>query len=43
MYFPILGLKSKLENGIKTNTTEQCVNDNINEIDHLVDDILKYI
>ncbi|MGE8555450.1 MAG: hypothetical protein ACN6OB_16135 [Chryseobacterium jejuense] len=43
MYFPILGLKSKLENCIKTNTAEQCVNDNINEIDHLVDDILKYI
>lgn len=43
LYFPILGLKSKLENCIKTNTAEQCVNDNINEIDHLVDQILKYI
>ncbi|WP_347218270.1 hypothetical protein [Chryseobacterium sp.] len=43
MYFPILSLKSKLENCIKTNTAEQCVNNNINEIDHLVDEILKYI
>lgn len=43
MYFPILSLKTKLENCIKTNTAEQCVNDNINEIDRLVDDILKYI
>lgn len=43
LYFPILGLKTKLENCIKTNTAEQCVNDNINEIDRLVDQILKYI
>lgn len=43
MYFPILSLKTKLENCIKTNTAEQCVNTHINEIDRLVDDILKYI
>lgn len=43
LYFPILGLKSKLENCIKNNTAEQCVNNNIDEIDRLVDQILKYI
>jgi hypothetical protein len=42
-YLPLLALKGKLEACLQNNTAEQCVNNNINEIDNLLDKILKYL
>lgn len=42
-YLPLLGLKGKLEACLQNNTAEQCINNNINEIDNLLDKVLKYL
>lgn len=42
-YLPLLALKGKLEACLQSNTAEQCINNNITEIDNLLDQILRYI